>query len=71
MAQNTSAELRQYANFGPAVRDGMADISKAGSPQGLAAIDAGLKQYTDGINAADAGISAMQAALQANPNNET
>ena len=70
VAQNTSAELRQYANFGPAIRDGMADISKAGSPQGLAAIDAGLKQYTDGINAADAGISAMQAALQANPNNE-
>ncbi len=75
VAQNTSAELRQYANFGPAVASGLsaksgeaaAGLTKLNA--GIAQLNGGIAQYNAGIAQADAGIAQLQAALQANPNN--
>ncbi len=77
VAQNTSAELRQYANFGPAVRgtettynsDGTIKVEGTGLIRNSEKITDGINQYNAGIAQADAGIAQLQAALQANPNN--
>ena len=75
VAQHTTAELRQYANFGPALRQGLAGTSAqagAGLAQldaGIAQLNGGIAQYDAGIAQAEAGIAQLQAALQANPNN--
>ncbi|AUZ03965.1 MULTISPECIES: OmpP1/FadL family transporter [Vitreoscilla] len=74
VAQHTTAELRQYANFGPALRAGLAESSTqaaAGLMQlnaGIAQLNGGIAQYDTGIAQAEAGITQLQAALQANPN---
>lgn len=74
VAQNTSAELRQYANFGPAVKSGMQtqlDNTVAQSTGGatpaqvigmIPTIEAGIAQAQAGIQALDAGIAQAQAA---------
>ena len=48
VAQNTSAELRQYANFGPAVASGLSS-SSAQAAAGLTQLNAGISQLNGGI----------------------
>ena len=83
VAQNTSAELRQYANFGPAILGNKSSVNADGTinpptglrekeellNNGIAQLNGGIAQYDAGIAQADAGIAQLQAALQANPNN--
>ena len=75
VAQNTSAELRQYANFGPAVASGLSGTSAqaaAGLTQlnaGISQLNGGIAQYDAGIAQAETGIAQLQAALKADPTN--
>ena len=54
VAQHTTAELRQYANFGPAVVSSLSNNA--------AQISAGLTQISDGISQVEASITATEAA---------
>ncbi|UOO82140.1 OmpP1/FadL family transporter [Uruburuella testudinis] len=61
VAQHTTAELRQYANFGPAVVSSLGS-SAAQIGAGLTQIDTGLTQLNAGISQLEAGIAATEAA---------
>lgn len=61
VAQHTKANLRQYANFGPAVVGSLGTTaSQIGS--GLSQINDGLTKVNAGISQLEAGIAATQAA---------
>ncbi len=61
VAQHTTAELRQYANFGPAVVSSLSNNATQIS-NGLTQIGNGLTQINAGISQLEAGIAATQAA---------
>ena len=75
VAQNTSAELRQYANFGPAVKGGMQttlDATVEENTKGLGPNGGSLTTsqligmiptIQNGINAAEAGIKQLDAGI--------
>lgn len=64
VAQHTKAELRQFANFGPAVARGLKAQTDAAAANGVTAQNVGalLQQANNGITQLNQGIAATQAA---------
>ena len=64
VAQHTKAELRQYANFGPAVAGSLNTQAQAAAANGVTAQNVGalLQSATAGVNQLQAGIAATEAA---------
>lgn len=64
VAQHTTAELRQYANFGPAVAGALNTQAQAAAASGVTAQNVGtlLQTATAGVNQLQAGIAATEAA---------